>query len=294
MTDDELELSILEKYVERHREAAELPGADKCIRELDMREVLREFTSEEGAKLDYRAGLWIDRLAPRSRGHSMGLLRPCSNGDINTSTHKYHARAFRDPVNGAPAPAWDRIRELQEKVSAQRPPVPEKELEQKFGILLSQPQAQRDFDKWRADAGDQSFPTGVLFIDIDHFKGLNSRHTESAVDETILPEAQTLLRDLTANRGGAYRHGGEEFVVLLPNHNSEEAMLFAEKVREAFETYQFEVSGSIEMLTVSIGVAISPDHGENLSEVVGAANKAEHLAKSEGRNTVRMAPSGNT
>ncbi len=294
MTDDELELSILEKYVALHQAAqtAELPAADKCARELDMRTVLRELTSDERVNLDYMAGLWLDRLAPRSPRTSKGLLRRCSNSDLNTSAHKYHVRAFRDPVNNAPAPAWDRIRQLREKVSVQRPFAPKKELEQKFKILLSQPQEQRDFDNWRADAGEQSFPIGVLFIDIDHFKELNIRHTETKVDQTILPQAQALLRQVTAHRGGAYRHGGEEFVVLLPNHNSEEAMLFAEKLRKAFETYRFQVSLRDEALTVSIGVAIWPDHGETLSEVLEAANRAEHMAKSEGRNTVRMFVSG--
>ena len=81
VTDDELELSILEKYVARHQAAqtAVLPAADKCVRELDMREVLREITSEEGANLDYMAELWLDRLAQRLPGTSEGLLRRCSN-----------------------------------------------------------------------------------------------------------------------------------------------------------------------------------------------------------------------
>ncbi len=90
MTDDELELSILEKYVALHQAAqtAELPAADKCARELDMRTVLRELTSDERVNLDYMAGLWLDRLAPRSPRTSKGLLRRCSNSDLNTSAHK--------------------------------------------------------------------------------------------------------------------------------------------------------------------------------------------------------------
>ena len=77
--------------------------------------------------------------------------------------------------------------------------------------------------------------------------------------------------------------------MLLANHSLEETMRFAEKVRKAFESYRFQVSGSDEAVTVSIGVAIWPDHGEALSEVLDAASKAEHLAKSGGRNTVREA-----
>ena len=85
VTDDKLELSILEKYVGLHQAAqtAELPAADKCLRELDMREVLREFTGEEGANLDYMADLWLGRLAQRLPGTSKGPLRKCSNSDIN-------------------------------------------------------------------------------------------------------------------------------------------------------------------------------------------------------------------
>jgi diguanylate cyclase (GGDEF)-like protein len=173
-------------------------------------------------------------------------------------------------------------------VSAQYPPAPIKELEQKFKILLSQPQEQRDFDAWRADIREHASLIGILFIDIDHFKGLNSRHTETKVDETILPEAQKLLKQLTNYRGGAYRHGGEEFVVMLPNYDREEIMAFAEKVRAAFETQKFQVDGTDEAVTVSIGVAIWPYHGENLSDVLAVANIAEHQAKIEGRNTVRI------
>ncbi len=290
MTDEELELSILEKYVARHQQAetADPRATDKCARELDMREVLRELTGEEGANLSYIADLWIGRLAPPSPGRSKGPLRRCSNSDLNTSDHKFHARAFQDPANDAPAPAWDRIRELREKLSVQGPVAPTKELEQRFSILLSPRQEQRDFDTWCDDARDQGNPIGVLFVDIDHFKRLNTRYTEFVVDQTILPEAQKLLKRLTAHRGGAYGHGGDEFVVVLPNHDREEVMAFAEKVRGAFEAHEFQVDDKYEELTVTIGAAIWPDHGEALSDVLEAANKAENLAKKERRNTVRM------
>ena len=175
-------------------------------------------------------------------------------------------------------------------MSGHRPIAPAKELEQKFKILFSANQEKKDFDKWLADAGDDRFPIGILFIDIDNFKILNDRYTETAVDKTILPEVQNLLRQLAANRGAAYRHGGEEFVVLLPNHNSDEVMAFAEKVREAFESHRFDAADKDEALTVSIGVAIRPDHGDALDELLAVANEAEHAAKSEGGNTVKMAP----
>ncbi|MCZ6774147.1 MAG: GGDEF domain-containing protein, partial [Proteobacteria bacterium] len=236
MTDDELELCILNEYIARHEEvvvaeAAAPQGGFKCALELDMRDVIFRLTGKEGASRDFAANLWIGRLTSASPGNPSGLLRRCSNSILNTSDHKYHARAFMDPINNAPSPAWDRIRELQPNLSIPSSVAPAKELEQKFGILFSPPQAGIDFDIWLADTEDPEFSIGVLFIDIDHFKTLNERYTETEVDKTILPEFQNLLKQLAANRGAAYRYGGEEFVVLLPNHNSEEIMAFAEKVR---------------------------------------------------------------
>lgn len=175
------------------------------------------------------------------------------------------------------------------QISTSGPIAATKELEQKFGILFSLPQASSDFDEWVADSEDQGFSIGVLFIDIDHFKNLNERYTETEVDKTILPEFQNLLKQLAANRGAAYRHGGEEFVVLLPNHDSTEVMAFAEKVREVIESHRFQAAGKDEKLTVSIGVAIWPAHGDSLAELMSAANNAENEAKKEGRNIVKIA-----
>ena len=138
-------------------------------------------------------------ITPRA---SKGLLRRCSNSNLNTRTHKYHARAFKDPVNN-PTPAWDRIRELEEKLSVQHPVAPERELEQKFKILYSEPQEEKDFNAWRDEAGEETVQIGVLFVDIDNFKQLNERHTETLIDDTILPEAQKLLKRLTVHRGAA-------------------------------------------------------------------------------------------
>ncbi len=291
MTDDELELGILERYTAWHQvvETSTPQVTGKCPRELDMREVLREFTDEDGANLDYIADLWIDRLAPPKPGSSKGPLRRCSNSKLNSSAHKYHARAFRDPINNPTSSAWDRIRQLRQALPVRSPDAPVKELEQKFKILFSEPQAERDFNTLCNEAKDEQFPIGVLFIDIDHLKILNERHTETKVDKTILPDAQKLLRGLVTHRGVAYRHGGDEFVVLLPNHDSEEVMAFAEKVRNAFDSYKFHVDGTDESLTVSIGVAVSSIHGTNFEELSAAANAAGHQAKYDGRNTTRMA-----
>lgn len=161
-----------------------------------------------------------------------------------------------------------------------------KELEQKFKILLSPSQEQKDFDLWKIDAEEFKYQIGVLFIDIDNFKELNSKYTEIIIDKTILAESQRFLKQLTRQRGEAYRHGGEEFVVILPNYNLNETTEFAEKLRITFENKTFIVNGNEERITVSIGVALWPHHGNNFLEVLGAANEAENQAKKNGKNKV--------
>lgn len=165
-----------------------------------------------------------------------------------------------------------------------------KEREQKFGILLSPAQASRDFDEWKSEAQKWGNPIAVLFVDIDQFKVLNERLTETKVDKTIFPEVQKLLAKLVQGRAGAYRYGGEEFLLILPNLDGREAEAFAEKVRETFEQSRFEVDGGVEQVTVSIGVAIWPRNGEAYQQVLEAANAAEREAKKT-RNTVKVAGS---
>lgn len=112
INDDDLEISILKEYIEQYELIGD-KNSNKCARELDMREVLKKITGDADQNLESKALLWHIRLAPRNPGKSLGVLRPCSDSTIMNTSHKYRARAFTDPINSQPAPAWDRIRELQ-------------------------------------------------------------------------------------------------------------------------------------------------------------------------------------
>ncbi len=291
MTDDQLELAILRKYIEQHKRAeiADPDRHDMCLRELDMRDVLRELIDGDEAIIEYHAKLWHGCLAPPKPGVSQGPLRPCSNGELNRGPHRYHARAFTDPVNGYPRPAWDRIRELEAKLANQVPRMPLPELEQKFGILYSLSQAKKDFDEWVTDAREHGLQIGAVFLDIDHFKTLNTTYGEQQIDKTILPEVQHILRQLSLHRGAAYRHGGEEFLLLFPNHDTSEVLALAEKARSAIDSHEFSVESATEHITISVGVAIWPVHAHDFDSLIAAANEAEHEAKREGRNQVVLA-----
>lgn len=208
--------------------------------------------------------------------------------DLGESSGAYDSLAMA-AIDNRRTPIWQhlertiKLRPLHETAS----PVA-KEREQKFGILWSANQATTDFETWAAEARQWNNPVSLLFIDLDHFRTFNEQYSHTKVDETILPEAQKILAKHAQGRGEAYRYGGEEFLVILPNHDASEAEVMAEKIRFVFEKHQFAIDGKTERVTVSIGVATWPTHGETYKQVLEVANKAEQEAKRT-RNSVRVA-----
>jgi len=278
MTDAELELAILRKYVEHYDSVG--ANAVKCQRELDMRQVIAEAigrTVDDGI-----VARWHARLAPQSPPYPAGVLRQCSDSTANKGAHRFHARAYYEPGK---APAWERIQNLEQQLPDAKPA--QKEKEQKFGILNSPGQAMTDFALYSSERNADT-SMGVIFLDIDNFKGLNGKFTESMVDRDILVPFQQLLHAACRHRGDAYRHGGEEFVMLLPNQTQAEVTQFAERLRQKIETQQFSAAETLVRITVSIGIAFWPTHGEALQEVIEKANRAEHVAKSKGKNRVEI------
>jgi diguanylate cyclase (GGDEF)-like protein len=212
---------------------------------------------------------------------------------IERSLKDEELRSLVDEVYSQSRSMLNDYRDLSNVVSRLRTfigttPRPHRELEQKFRILYSPAQAKLDFDLWSAEAaGIAGYSIGVIFLDIDDFKRLNSAWTESVVDRTILAPLQQLVRDLSIQKGTAYRHGGEELLVILPNCNLDEAASFAEKMRNTIEAQQFEIDGQGTVrLTVSVGVAAWPIHGRTLEDVIEVANRAERSAKEAGKNRV--------
>lgn len=275
MTEAELELAILQRYVKHHDAVG--TDAHKCARELDMREVISGIIGRPADEAMVKR--WHSRLAPSSP-YPAGVLRACSSSPVNSGPHRFHARAYFEPGK---APAWDRIGELE----IQLPPQPsiKKEKEQKFRILNSLMQATTDFASYSSGPGTDA-SVGFLYLDIDNFKLLNTRYTESVVDQKVLIPFQQLLSSACLYRGDAYRHGGEEFLVLLPNHTAEEVTQFAERLRRRIEIEDFSVGESSVRITVSIGIALWPKHGDTLDDLIAKANRAEHNAKAKGKNRV--------
>lgn len=167
-------------------------------------------------------------------------------------------------------------------------PVQSKELDQKFKILLSPGQAEKDFADWSQQLNPVNRQIAVLFADLDNFKALNTKYTEPRIDQSLLPDAMHLVEGLTRMRGGAYKYGGDEYVLILPNHDGMEGAGFAEKLRKAIEQYEFTVDTDSVHITVSLGIAVWPVHGATYQDLLTKASEAKTRAKVQ-KNCFRMA-----
>jgi diguanylate cyclase (GGDEF)-like protein/PAS domain S-box-containing protein len=132
----------------------------------------------------------------------------------------------------------------------------------------------------------EAFPLAVMVLDIDHFKLLNDAHGHQ-VGDAVLRRMATILTAFP-NRAGdlAARLGGEEFVLLLPGANYQQALALAERVRATVQQTAFDPPVNVSV-TVSIGVASVDAHTtDSGEELVGLADRALYAAKRAGRNRV--------
>lgn len=129
----------------------------------------------------------------------------------------------------------------------------------------------------------------VIMLDIDHFKKFNDEFGHEAGDLVLQTLGAFLKKGV---RGGdiACRYGGEEFTVILPGASPEAAIEKAEKLRTGILTQRFIYGGrDLGKVTLSLGVATFPLHGETPEEVIAAADAALYRAKESGRNRVLSA-----
>jgi diguanylate cyclase (GGDEF)-like protein len=129
-------------------------------------------------------------------------------------------------------------------------------------------------------------PLACVMCDVDHFKSVNDTYGHQAGD-AVLQQLAEILRMSAREIDRVGRYGGEEFIVLLPAANLDDAVAFAERVRREVEAREFTYADGTLRRTVSAGAAAWPHpeirHQESL---VKAADDALYAAKANGRNRV--------
>jgi diguanylate cyclase (GGDEF)-like protein len=130
-------------------------------------------------------------------------------------------------------------------------------------------------------------PFSILMLDVDHFKKYNDDHGHQAGDD-VLARVGRVLRDSIRPYDCAARYGGEEFLMILSGASLDHARESAERIRERVRAEQFE-GGPV---TVSIGVAEYPSHGDTEKAIIAQADAALYKAKRAGRDRVMCAVKG--
>ena len=122
-----------------------------------------------------------------------------------------------------------------------------------------------------------------LMLDIDHFKAVNDTYGHGVGDEVLVHFSGVCL-EMARNLDIVARIGGEEFVVMLPQTNSEGAFIFAERFRKSISNAEVVVEKQTIRYSVSIGIAILDDTTKDVKMILEKADKALYEAKDTGRN----------
>lgn len=130
------------------------------------------------------------------------------------------------------------------------------------------------------------WPFGIVFIDIDHFKGINDTYGHRAGDRVLKMVANTLANNIRVF-DVAGRWGGEEFIVIIVNVREDKLFSIAEKLRMLVEGSRISIGSDTISVTVSLG-ATPAKPSDSIDTLVGRADQFMYRSKNFGRNRVSM------
>ncbi len=127
--------------------------------------------------------------------------------------------------------------------------------------------------------------TGVIAMDLDHFKKVNDTFGHHGGDVALTALGQILSQEVQ-DKGMVGRFGGEEFLVVLPGFKEKETLLVAEELRQAVSHLRIPLPDGTLQMTASFGVSFMSDQDSNCQDSIKRADKALYEAKGTGRNRV--------
>jgi diguanylate cyclase (GGDEF)-like protein len=131
----------------------------------------------------------------------------------------------------------------------------------------------------------------VVMLDIDYFKSFNDTFGHEAGD-TLLRELGSFFRNQIRGGDFACRYGGEEFTLIFPEVSLSNIVQRAERLREKVKELHVQHEGrQLGAITISLGIALFPEHGTTGRALLQAADAALYEAKHKGRDCVVVAPS---
>lgn len=129
-------------------------------------------------------------------------------------------------------------------------------------------------------------PLSLLLLDIDRFKEYNDSHGHLEGDKVLVRLGQ-VIKSCLRKMDSAYRYGGEEFTVILPETEGDEAATVAERIRASVEEEDFIPEKTDTPIAITVSVGVTEYHlGEEVAVLVQRADQAMYLSKQGGRNRV--------
>jgi diguanylate cyclase (GGDEF)-like protein len=132
-------------------------------------------------------------------------------------------------------------------------------------------------------------PLAVLIADLDRFKEVNDQHGHLVGDQ-VLAAAAAAFQSGSRSYDVLGRFGGEQFTIALPGTDVDEAAQITDRLRQLVGDAAVPVGRDCVQVTVSIGAAVLGRHGQDLTDLLVAADLALYRAKAAGRNQVSFAP----
>jgi len=129
---------------------------------------------------------------------------------------------------------------------------------------------------------------GIVMVDIDHFKSFNDTYGHDTGD-AVLKHLGAYLEEKTSSTLQPCRYGGEEFLLMCPNLSPDELYETAESVRKGImNDIKVPYEDKLLDVTASLGAAVFPDHGSNMTQVIQNADAALYKSKENGRNQIQL------
>ncbi|HUX43917.1 MAG TPA: sensor domain-containing diguanylate cyclase [Terracidiphilus sp.] len=132
-------------------------------------------------------------------------------------------------------------------------------------------------------------PISLAFLDLDRFKLVNDVHGHLVGSELLARTGQR-LRELSREQDLCFRYGGDEFVILMPETDAEEALNQAIRLHRELMATRFKMKSGLELnVSASVGLATAPRDGDVLHAIIGAADYRMYTVKTNGRGKVQGA-----
>jgi diguanylate cyclase (GGDEF)-like protein len=137
---------------------------------------------------------------------------------------------------------------------------------------------------------EQQTHTGVVIVDVDHFKPFNDTYGHGGGD-ALLTQLARVMQSAFDGDEFICRYGGDEFVIVVPDTSARELRVRAEQLSDAVRDLRINADGRVlGSATISTGIAVAPEHANSVEGLIAAADRALYEAKTAGRDRVAAPP----